>query len=92
MKGVNVNLDDREHNLMEGLGNEDDFIRRYQNFKKFDTVVDHSDHLFSTEFGNGAGGWMRKRNWLMYQLNPLYVYLSPRLDGRVRGSGVGYPP
>ena len=33
---------------MEGLDNED-VLRRYQNFSKFDTVVDHSYHFFSSK-------------------------------------------
>ncbi|GJV44986.1 hypothetical protein Tco_1429522, partial [Tanacetum coccineum] len=47
MKGLSVYLDDPQYDPMEGLGTEDDFLKRYQNFKKFDTVVDHSDHQFS---------------------------------------------
>ena len=26
---------------------EEDIVKRYENFKKFDIVLDHSDHLFS---------------------------------------------
>ena len=26
---------------------EEDLVKRYENFKKFDIVLDHSDHLFS---------------------------------------------
>ncbi|GJR69062.1 hypothetical protein Tco_0015127 [Tanacetum coccineum] len=44
-----VYLDDPQYNPMEGLGTEDNFLKRYQNFKKFDTVVDCSNHDFSAE-------------------------------------------
>ncbi|GKE44549.1 hypothetical protein Tco_1471833 [Tanacetum coccineum] len=47
MKGLSVYLDVPQYDPMEGLGTEDDFLKRYQNFKMFDTVVDHSDHQFS---------------------------------------------
>lgn len=42
-------LCDPHYNPIEGLGTEDEFLKRYQNFKKFDTVVDHSDHQFSAQ-------------------------------------------
>ncbi|GJU93474.1 ubiquitin-conjugating enzyme/RWD-like protein [Tanacetum coccineum] len=34
---------------MEGLDNEDVVLKRYQNFNKFDTVLDHTDDFFSAE-------------------------------------------
>ena len=48
MKDVIVSLDDPEHNPMKGLGTEDDCLKTYH-FEKFDTVMDHSDHLFSAQ-------------------------------------------
>ncbi|GJZ78889.1 ubiquitin-conjugating enzyme/RWD-like protein [Tanacetum coccineum] len=43
-------LVDHDHShQMEGLDNEEDVLKRCQNFNKFDTVVDHSDHFFSAE-------------------------------------------
>ncbi|PWA63601.1 ubiquitin-conjugating enzyme/RWD-like protein [Artemisia annua] len=44
MKDVLAELDDPKHDPMAGLDNEESY---FENFKRFDTVVDHSDHLFS---------------------------------------------
>nr|GEX10507.1 hypothetical protein [Tanacetum cinerariifolium] len=44
-----VLVDHGHSHQMEGLDNEEDVLKRYQNFNKFDTVVDHSDHFFSAE-------------------------------------------
>ena len=41
-------MDENHSCQMEGLAF-NDVLRRYQNFSKFDTVVDHSDHFFSAE-------------------------------------------
>nr|GEW37199.1 hypothetical protein [Tanacetum cinerariifolium] len=38
-----------ENSPMAGLDNKEDVLKRYGSFKKFDTVVDHSDHLFSAQ-------------------------------------------
>lgn len=34
---------------MQWFDNDEDVMQRYQNFKKFDAVVDHSDHFFSSQ-------------------------------------------
>lgn len=49
MKGVLVDQDDFEYmpTPMETLDDDHDVVKMYENFKKFDTVLDHSDHLFS---------------------------------------------
>ncbi|GJR62498.1 ubiquitin-conjugating enzyme/RWD-like protein [Tanacetum coccineum] len=38
-----------ENSPMAGLDNKEDVLKRYGSFKKFDTVVDHSDHHFSAQ-------------------------------------------
>ncbi|PWA57290.1 ubiquitin-conjugating enzyme/RWD-like protein [Artemisia annua] len=44
-----VFVDQNHNHQMEGLDNEEDVLKLYQNFNKFDTVVDHTDHFFSAE-------------------------------------------
>ncbi|GJY55947.1 ubiquitin-conjugating enzyme/RWD-like protein [Tanacetum coccineum] len=47
IEDVLVEHDNTENSAMIVPCNEEDTLKRYENFKKFDTVVDHSDHLFS---------------------------------------------
>lgn len=41
--------EDAENSQMVTLGSEEDVLKSYHNFKKFDYAVDHSDHFFSTQ-------------------------------------------
>ncbi|GKE34782.1 ubiquitin-conjugating enzyme/RWD-like protein, partial [Tanacetum coccineum] len=47
--GELVELHNAENSPMAGLDNKEDVLKGYGSFKKFDTVVDHSDHLFSAQ-------------------------------------------
>lgn len=47
LRDVLVDQDDAKDSPMQTPLYDEDVLKTYENFKKFDIVVDHSDHLFS---------------------------------------------
>ncbi|KAI3755783.1 hypothetical protein L1987_55589 [Smallanthus sonchifolius] len=49
-----------DETVVQGSGNNDEVLRKYQNFKKFDIVEDYSDHYYS---GSSSAMMEPPRNW-----------------------------
>ncbi|GJR54715.1 ubiquitin-conjugating enzyme/RWD-like protein [Tanacetum coccineum] len=59
--GELVKQHNAENSPMVGLDNKEDVLKRYGSFKKFDTVVDHSDHHFSAQSSSSTN---QPKDWV----------------------------